>query len=400
MAQYKNNSTYMQFLQKYNTYLNKFNHYDKYKMSEEEEKNAELSPEYGIKLVEYMDKYNSSSDENVRKSVEGDIASLNERFYSDMNKSSADGNTPPESDAENPGTDGKAYERLLNDELNRYGKTEFSYAPEQDEAYNSYRKEYLREGKRAAESALASAASATGGIPSSYAVTASSQAADYYASKLADKIPELYENAYKRYLDGNTSALEYIKALSDIAESTEKLDSDRKAREAELALSKLKYESSLAQDEKSKADKETEKELETRRDEIIKRWKVSGLPLTREESEITGYPTEYSYSEYVRNVNDAESADGTVSDGKNVTYKHYYSTGEIQSLRQLCLTDAQTAFNIWDKIYSDAGEENALTVISKTIDNSKYLFGLFREWQEKTGHYFGEDGPASDDSED
>ena len=37
-------------------------------------------------------------------------------------------------------------------------------------------------------------------MPSSYAVTAASQAGDYYASQLADKIPELYNSAYQRYL--------------------------------------------------------------------------------------------------------------------------------------------------------------------------------------------------------
>lgn len=87
----------------------------------------------------------------------------------------------------------------LIDNIVNYG--DFSYDASEDPSYTAYKKAYTREGKRATADALGEAASATGGIPSSYAVTSASQAGDYYASKLADKIPELYENAYKRYLN-------------------------------------------------------------------------------------------------------------------------------------------------------------------------------------------------------
>lgn len=86
----------------------------------------------------------------------------------------------------------------LLDDMTNYGS--FSYDPESDPVYGSYKKAYRREGDRAAKNALGVAASATGGRPSSYAVTAASQANDYYASKLADVIPQLYEQAYNRYL--------------------------------------------------------------------------------------------------------------------------------------------------------------------------------------------------------
>lgn len=76
----------------------------------------------------------------------------------------------------------------------------FEYDHTTDPVYGAYKKQYTREGKRATADALGEAASATGGIPSSYAVTAASQAGDYYASQLADKIPELYDAAYNRYL--------------------------------------------------------------------------------------------------------------------------------------------------------------------------------------------------------
>lgn len=80
-------------------------------------------------------------------------------------------------------------------------KPTFSYDLEKDPVYSAYKKQYAREGRRATQEALGSAAAATGGIPSSYAATAASQAGDYYAGQLADKVPELYQQAYNHYLN-------------------------------------------------------------------------------------------------------------------------------------------------------------------------------------------------------
>lgn len=77
----------------------------------------------------------------------------------------------------------------------------FSYDLGNDDVWASYRKQYLREGDRAVADTLAKVSAATGGRPSSYAVTAAQQAGDYYNSKLTDMIPTLYQNAYQRYLN-------------------------------------------------------------------------------------------------------------------------------------------------------------------------------------------------------
>lgn len=83
---------------------------------------------------------------------------------------------------------------LLKQILNR---EEFSYDPERDQLYSQYRKQYTREGDRAQQNAIGAAAAASGGIPSSYAATAAAQAGDYYAAQMTDKIPELYQLAYR-----------------------------------------------------------------------------------------------------------------------------------------------------------------------------------------------------------
>lgn len=96
---------------------------------------------------------------------------------------------------------------LLDRILNR---EDFAWSKETDPQWSSYKKSYLREGDRATANALAQASAASGGRPSSYAVNAATQAGDYYATKLNDMIPTLYQQAYERYLD------EYNMKLKDL----------------------------------------------------------------------------------------------------------------------------------------------------------------------------------------
>lgn len=96
---------------------------------------------------------------------------------------------------------------LLDRILNR---EDFSWSKETDPQWSSYKKSYLREGDRATANALAQASAASGGRPSSHAVNAATQAGDYYATKLNDVIPILYQQAYERYLD------EYNMKLKDL----------------------------------------------------------------------------------------------------------------------------------------------------------------------------------------
>ena len=92
---------------------------------------------------------------------------------------------------------------------------DFSYDAEKDALFGQYKKQYLREGRRAGEHTLGEAAALTGGRASSYAVTAASQAEDNYAAGLADKLPELEAAAYQRYLkeyERKKTALDAISA--------------------------------------------------------------------------------------------------------------------------------------------------------------------------------------------
>ncbi len=117
-----------------------------------------------------------------------------------------------------------------------------------DAAFQSYAKQYRREGQRASADALGNAAATTGGIPSSAAVTAASQAGDLYAGKLADKLPELAEARQAlllNALNANQAAEDaaYQRYLNDVAMDYDRLDSLRALRNDDY----VQYRDALAQ---------------------------------------------------------------------------------------------------------------------------------------------------------
>lgn len=111
---------------------------------------------------------------------------------------------------------GAEVDRLLGDVV---GNKPFDYDYKADPSYSAYKKQYTREGQRATADAVGSAAALTGGRPSSYAVTAGSQAGDYYAAQLSDKIPQLYDAAYNRYLQDFQTKLSKMSAAQSVEQN-------------------------------------------------------------------------------------------------------------------------------------------------------------------------------------
>ena len=105
----------------------------------------------------------------------------------------------------------KQQQALLDAIINR---PDFSWSKETDPQWSSYKKSYLREGDRATADALGQAAAASGGRPSTAALTAATQAGDYYATQLNDIIPTLYQQAYDRYLNEYNMSLQDLNAVN------------------------------------------------------------------------------------------------------------------------------------------------------------------------------------------
>ncbi len=106
-------------------------------------------------------------------------------------------------------------DELLNQILNR---DNFSYDVNSDPLYQQYKNMYLREGQRAMNDTLASAASGAGGM-NSYALSAAQQAQNYYDAQLGDKIPELYQLAYEMYLNNIDRDVQNMGLLQNLDET-------------------------------------------------------------------------------------------------------------------------------------------------------------------------------------
>lgn len=208
-----------------------------YALSDADMKLAERNPDAVMSILNFKDDYaNATTDEaralanmgaeNIRRTQGGYTGGVDgSNFYLEAPApSSFDPGSAPSFSSGYSSDVKSSYDALKNYKPFEYSKTapvfddkyaserddlinqlanpeKFSYNHNTDESYKAYAKQYAREGQRATADALAAASAQSGGIASSYALTAAGQQGNYYASQLADKIPELYQNAYNRYLN-------------------------------------------------------------------------------------------------------------------------------------------------------------------------------------------------------
>lgn len=113
-----------------------------------------------------------------------------------------------------------AYSTMIDDLVNKaINRQPFQYDPATDPAYQSYARQYMRLGDEAGRDTLADVSAQTGGLASSYAVTASQQARNAYNQALTDKIPSLMETAYNRYRNDYNDTLAGIGTLQGLDDS-------------------------------------------------------------------------------------------------------------------------------------------------------------------------------------
>lgn len=111
---------------------------------------------------------------------------------------------------------GSDTEAALDKILNR---DEWSYDPNKDEAFLSYKNAYQREGERAFQDAIGNGMASTGGYMSSAAMTGAMQAQNYYSQQLNDRIPELMNNSYNRHLGEQQLNAQALQSLLDVSNS-------------------------------------------------------------------------------------------------------------------------------------------------------------------------------------
>ena len=188
---------------------------------------AYSNPEYGMSMLSLMNDYAGAQTDEQR-------ALINET-QNQLRNSYKTRNTRA---GQNNGYNSVYQDRI--DDLTGKALTHgsFNFSLKDNPAWSTYKKNYLREGDRAAANALASASNASAGRPSSYAITAAQQANDYWDTQLANIIPQLYNQSYAEWTDDFNKILTNLELLrgqdeSDYARYLDQLNLDyQKERDA------------------------------------------------------------------------------------------------------------------------------------------------------------------------
>ena len=134
---------------------------------------------------------------------------------------------------------------LTNKVVNREA---FSFDPNTDQSYQALAQQYGRLGDRARQDTMADVSGNTGGMVSSWAVTAGQNAQNDYNQQLVGQIPSLLDAAYSRYqgeFNMNNSALSQLQSLDDskYGRFADNRDYSRGVYESDRGYNRDKYES-------------------------------------------------------------------------------------------------------------------------------------------------------------
>lgn len=219
----------------YDDYLKKKAEYgfDDGSISDADEQLAQNNPDAGISLLTYKNDWNTATNDSAKAFAHEGAESIRKQYggYSGGDSGGSFALAEPEK------TYQEQYDELIDSYMKNMQKS-FSYDQNTDPNTKYYTNAYRREGERAAQNTLGALAQNTGGIASSYAAAAAQQANNYYAQQLADKYPELYQQAYDQFLS------EYSRQ-SDLLGQARNLENDAYTR----YLNELNYDYQKKQDD-------------------------------------------------------------------------------------------------------------------------------------------------------
>lgn len=157
-----------------------------------------------------------------------------------------------------------AYESPYADRINQLydqimGRKDFSYDFNADPIYQQYKDRYIQNGQRAMQDTMAEAAALTGGYGNSYASTAGNLAYQQYLSGLNDVLPDLYGDAYNRYVQEGNDLYSQLEAAQGMDETAY----GRYVDEYNKYLSDRDFEYQRQQDDLEQSNYERELALQT-----------------------------------------------------------------------------------------------------------------------------------------
>lgn len=174
---------------------------------------AQKDPDAGMSLLTYKQDYRDAATDEARALANAGAERIRSVYGGYTGGQDGAGYYLNESNGER-----KNYVNQYEDdqqELTDFLSRPYS-ADEADDAWRSYRQAYLREGKRAYDDALGTAAANTGGVASTAAVAAAQQARNYYDAQAADKKAALRQQAYENWLAGRAQAVTELAAFDQL----------------------------------------------------------------------------------------------------------------------------------------------------------------------------------------
>ena len=154
-------------------------------VSDADDRLAQQNPDAGMSLLTYKNDFNTATSDSARAFAHANAEAVRKQYGNYTGGESGGG---------------------------------YAVLPQEDTYQNQYN-ELLNTYVKRMQDTMGAIAAATGGIPSSYAAAAAQQASNYYAQQLADKYPELYQQAYNNFLSEYSRASDTLSQLSALEQN-------------------------------------------------------------------------------------------------------------------------------------------------------------------------------------
>lgn len=218
-------------------------------ISDADDRLAQYNPDAGMALLGYKNDWLTASNDSAKAMAHAAAEDIRSR-YGNYSGGGNGGSFTPTGTAqyEDP------WEGAVQSTIKNMQNRKFEWSPETDPSAKYYTDMYRREGERAMKDTLGTVAATTGGIPSSYATAAAAQQRNYYAQALTDKYPELYQQAFERFMREYDNEYKMLDAYATLSEQgygrwSDTQERNRNARLDAAAAQQQAFENDLALEE-------------------------------------------------------------------------------------------------------------------------------------------------------
>ncbi len=218
-------------------------------ISDADDRLAQMNPDAGMALLGYKNDWLTATNDSAKAMAHAGAEDIRSRYGSYTGGGNG-GSFVPTGTAqyEDP------WETAVNAQIRNLENRNFEWSPQTDPTLKYYEDAYRREGERAMKDTLGAVAATTGGIPSSYATAAAAQQRNYYAQQLTDMYPQLYQQAFDRFMqeyDRDYQMLGVYNAQSeqDYGRWFDQQERDRQARQDLAAAEQQAFENQYLMNE-------------------------------------------------------------------------------------------------------------------------------------------------------